>query len=300
MSAAADSAQGRQGKPLAVRLIPSARRVTWDGPRRLMFTPPGSIALDNRPRRSTWKQSEPVDGSNSHADGTQVHLPQLTPLPADNPAPAQPAAQATPYAALDVSSPVADAQEAPALQPLSSSPARQHNTASSESSMLPATVAVSPARPKPGMADTPSSSLWAAGVAVEASARTPPQLSEALSRSRWQQQQSSSTLPQAAAASVPGQSSCQSSAAACSQTSTTFADCGGPPITRMRPPLVSTAVTASRKGTGKAQSSSGSAAAELLLNSVVCGWEEEGTDSVSSANAGVSDSNICAHALTIL
>lgn len=244
-----------------------------------MFTPPNSIALDNRPRRNTWNQSEPASGIHSQAEGTNLHLPPLTPLPAEDPASAQPAA----HAALDSHSSANDMQQTPPVQALSSSRVKQLNTAADECNLMQqsTTAALSPARQKQaGIQETP---LLAAGVSMDASARTPPQLSENLSRSRWQQQQASSMQPGAALAKMFGSKSRQSSRAASAETAAACADCSGPPITRMRPPVPNMPLNTSRKAASKAQSSTGSAADEVLLDAVLCGWEEEGNDRVSES-----------------
>ena len=263
----AEDVPSGQGKPAAVRLVPAARRVTWDGPRRLMFTPPGSIAVDNRPRWSTCTQSEPSTGQRSQTDAPGLHLPPLTPLPPGEPAAsAQPATHAVPDVSL----------AAATLQVGSSSNLKQLITPAGDLGLSQhLMIALSPSRQKSGVAAAPCTPPPPAAIGLHTSARTPPQLSEAISRSRRQQQLSSSVPSDSAGAdpATPDSNKLAQGSAAC-------ADCSGPPITRMRPSAPAAASTAGRKPVGKAQGSTVSTADDLLLNAVLCGWEED-NDGVS-------------------
>lgn len=232
-----------------------------------MFTPPGSIAVDNRPRWSTCTQSEPLTGQRSQADAPGLHLPPLTALPPAEPAtPAQPAV----HAVADVS------LAAGTLQVGSSSHAKQLITPDKGCDLglsQHLMIALSPSRQKSGVTAAPCTPPAAIG--LHTSARTPPQLSEAISRSRRQQQLSSSAPSDSAGTdpATPDSNKLAQGSAAC-------ADCSGPPITRMRPSAPAVASTAGRKPVGKAQGSTVSTADDLLLNAVLCGWEED-NDGVS-------------------
>ena len=58
----------------------------------------------------------------------------------------------------------------------------------------------------------------------------------------------------------------------------------GPPITRMRPAVVSTSSTPARRASSKEQAAADSlqsAAEAILLDALLCGWEQHGNDGVS-------------------
>ena len=246
-----------------------------------MFTPPGSIAIDNRPRRSPWSQSESASGRHSQSEATDLRLPPLTPLPCEEPAAVT---DADTGAAVDTvpAAVVADVLQPPDPEAVSSSHAPQLTTTMKDCSLAhsPAIAAVLPAKQKQGMTAAPCTPAPSTALAV--SARTPPQLSESISRSRRQQQLSGSSQADAGSAQAYGPGGKQMSPAASGQAVAASADCSGPPITRMRPPPVSTAQSAGRKAAAKAQGSTGGAAPDdaLVLDAVLCGWEAEDNDGV--------------------
>lgn len=246
-----------------------------------MFTPPGSIALDDRPRRSSWTQSEPPLGRHSQVEATELRLPPLTPLPSEEPAAVTDEGT---YALVDSSTVAAAVQQLSAPEAVNSNHAQQLMTAINDCSLAnsQAIAAVSLAKQtQQGIVGTPCTPLSALSTTSPVSARTPPQLSENISRSRRQQQLSSSSQADAGSAQTCSPGATQMSPAASGQTSAASADCSGPPITRMWPPPVNTNPPTGRKAAAKLQGSTGGAAADdALLDAVLCGWEEEGNDGV--------------------
>ena len=252
-----------------------------------MFTPPTSIVVDNRAKKSSWAQAGRQSGRHTAGDAAALHLPPLTPLPAEEPAPVaaeQVRATTASSTSSSVSRSLADAQEtsgwlatssrdtinaAAALHSHDSKCEWAHQQAGSApfSAAATSSTLLSPSSPLP-----------------EAAAKTPPQLSETSSRVRRHHQLTRSSRqaeavcqPCSRSASTAAQQ--QQAAALQGQSSAGFGDEGGPPMTRLRPAIPTSPVARNSSGS-KAQSSSVNAADAILMDALLCGWEEQGDDGV--------------------
>ena len=277
----ADSTARRPPSGLAVRIVPQDRRARWDSQKRLAFTPPASLSSDSRSRRASLglpggprKQSSPDDAA--------VRLPPLTP----------PGTETTSQPAADAAA-VAAAAAAASIRLTSACGASGRAACHGMKAGIDSWVASSTCNGDhlPGQAiaavhteaQSAHSTLGQAGRQDPTAPATSPSpiadhaaylgVSQSepgvkLLQQQLQQQQTQSVLQSqllaAAAATDTGQI--------------------GPPITRMRPRAVPSSPAAARKGGNKEPNVAGglhSAAEAILLDALLCGWEQHNNDGVS-------------------
>lgn len=264
-----------------MRIVPQDRQARWDSQKRLAFTPPASLSSNSRSRRASLglpggprKQSSP--------DDTAVRLPPLTPPGLETPSPpdADAAAVAAAAAAASIRLTSACGASGRAACHVTKAGMDANSWLASPScngdhvpgqAIAGVHTEAQPAHSTLGEAGrqeptTPASTL--SPVADRAAHLGVSQSEPAVKMLQLQQHQTQpllqSQLLAAAAATDTGQI--------------------GPPITRMRPPAVPSSPASARKGGSKEPSAAGSvhsAAEAILLDALLCGWEQHNNDGVS-------------------
>jgi len=295
---AAGSQTARTQSGLAVRLIPQDRRASWDGQKRLAFTPPASLSRDTRSRRVSL--GLPGGGGKQHSpDDSAVRLPPLTPPGTDtgNSATATAAAATAAAAAahprlsatlsagnrasrhistadLDSNSSLHGSRWNADLCPGAISPAVQgevllSHSAQQDADRLESSAAVS------------SQSSLADDVACSGRSQAEAGVRVLQQQQSQKQLMLQSRLLAAAALDDTGQI--------------------GPPITRMRPAPIPTNPAPARKGSSSKEHAAAvlqTTAEAILVDALLCGWEQHSNDGVSqTAHSPVpkhSIKNVCA------
>ncbi len=259
-----------------MRLVPQDRRASWDSQKRLAFTPPASLSSNNRSRRVSL--GLPGGGAKQPSpDDSAVRLPPLTPPGTDtgNSATAAAAAaaahprlsailstasRAAPHIAtadLDSNSSLHGSRWTAEQNPGAVSPAVQ-------GAVLPSHSARQDADRLESSADVSSQSSLADGVVYSGG-------SQAEAGVRVLQQQQSQKQPVAQSRLL--------AAAALDDTGQI-----GPPITRMRPASIPTSPAPARKGSSSKEHAAAAlqtTAEAILVDALLCGWEQHSNDGVS-------------------
>ena len=271
------SPAGQVPSTLPPRCLPQGRRASWDSHKCLAFTPPASLTNDRRSRRMSLGLPGGSGKQSQSEDGSILRLPPLTPPGAEtNPTCVASAAN------LLAASTVPD-QDLAAVKPACANDIRRPGQSPEQ--------LIAPVQPtalaRLVLKDTGRLELRAA-------VRSQPPLADDADCSRLTQSEAATRVvqPQQQGAnprtltqqSVQAQTVAEDSWQATANA--TACDTGqiGPPITRMRPAVVSTSSTPARRASSKEQAAADSlqsAAEAILLDALLCGWEQHGNDGVS-------------------